>query len=105
MKILGEVRKRHPFLLVGYVLKPEHVHLLVSEPARGTPSKIVQVLKQRVSRALRKKKRRSSTGQLCLRPLSSRRGGGVIPHFPTLIGALVRDGDRKCGGVAWPGAA
>jgi REP element-mobilizing transposase RayT len=28
---------------------PEHVHLLLSEPERGTPSAALQVLKQRVS--------------------------------------------------------
>ena len=49
LKILGEVRDRHRFLLVGYVLMPEHVHLLISEPDRGTPSNVVQVVKQRVS--------------------------------------------------------
>jgi putative transposase len=30
---------------------PEHFHLLVSEPAKGTPSTVMQVLKQRVSSA------------------------------------------------------
>lgn len=65
VKILGEVRKRHSFLVLGYVLMPEHVHLLLSEPGKGTLSKVVQVLKQRVSRALRKKKR-SFRGQLRL---------------------------------------
>jgi len=34
---------------------PEHVHLLLSEPAKGTPSTVLQMLKQRVSRKLRKK--------------------------------------------------
>jgi REP element-mobilizing transposase RayT len=37
----------------------------MGEPAKGTPSKIMQVLKQRVSRAMRGK-RRSSSGQLRL---------------------------------------
>jgi putative transposase len=67
VKILGEVRARHDFRVVGYVLMPEHVHLLISEPANGTPSKVVQVLKQRVSRALRAKRRRSTKGQLPLK--------------------------------------
>ena len=49
-KILGEVRDRYGFALVGYVVMPEHIHLLISEPAKGTPSTIMQVLKQRVSR-------------------------------------------------------
>ena len=31
---------------------PEHIHLLVSEPEVGTPSTVMQVLKQRTARAL-----------------------------------------------------
>ncbi len=41
------------FRLVGYVVMPEHVHLLISEPERGTPSTMLKMLKQRVSRVLR----------------------------------------------------
>jgi putative transposase len=29
---------------------PEHIHMLVGEPVKGTPSTIMQVLKQRVSK-------------------------------------------------------
>jgi putative transposase len=36
---------------------PEHIHLLISEPAKGTPSTVIQVLKQRVSRRLRRRNR------------------------------------------------
>src|SRR5579863_7526508 len=57
VRMLDEVRDRHGFSLVGYVVLPEHVHLLIGEPVRGTPSTVVQVLKQRVSRRLRRKKR------------------------------------------------
>ena len=66
VKILREVRSRHKFLLVGYVVMPEHVHLLISEPKSVTPSKVLQVLKQRVSRVLRGKRRRGSKDQLRL---------------------------------------
>jgi putative transposase len=66
-RILGEVRDRYGFLLVGYVVMPDHVHLLMSEPKKGTPSLVVQVLKQRVSRAMRRKKRRGAERQLRLR--------------------------------------
>lgn len=66
MKILAEVRERYPFLLVGYVVMPEHVHLLISEPEQGSPSRVIQVLKQRVSRAMRQKRRRTSRTQLRL---------------------------------------
>ena len=57
VQILGEVRDRYGFSLVGYVVMPDHIHLLMGEPAKGTPSVAIQVLKQRVSRRLRSKKR------------------------------------------------
>jgi putative transposase len=66
VKILDEVRRRHAFRLVGYVVMPEHVHLLMSEPAKKNPSKILQVLKQKVARALLGKPRASSSAQLSL---------------------------------------
>ena len=68
VKILGEVRDRYGFSLVGYVVMPEHIHLLISEPSKGTPSTVMQVLKQRVSRRMRRKPRKAvSTRQLKLR--------------------------------------
>jgi putative transposase len=54
--ILDEVRSRHGFSLLGYVLMPEHVHLLMSEPEHGDPSKVLQVVKQKVSASLRTKR-------------------------------------------------
>jgi putative transposase len=58
VQILGEVRERYQFSLVGYVVMSEHVHLLIGEPTTGTPSTVIQVLKQRVSRRLRRRRRR-----------------------------------------------
>ena len=52
LDILEQVRRRYRFVVVGYVVMPEHVHLLVSEPEIGTPSTVMQVLKQRSARAL-----------------------------------------------------
>lgn len=46
---------------------PEHVHLVICEPRKGTPSKALQVLKQKVSRALRRRPRNRSA-QLSLFP-------------------------------------
>jgi putative transposase len=66
VRILSELRQKHRFLLVGYVVMPEHVHLLIGEPATGTPSTVMQVLKQRVSRKLRGGKRRAGSAQLAL---------------------------------------
>ena len=36
----------------GYVVMPEHVHLLISEPERGTLPQAIQSLKQGVARRL-----------------------------------------------------
>ena len=57
VKILGEVRGRYGFALVGYVIMPEHVHLLLSESGSSSPAKIIQVFKQRLSRRMRGRKR------------------------------------------------
>jgi putative transposase len=67
VKTLGEVRDRYGFALAGYVVMPNHIHLLIGEPAKGTPSTIMQILKQRVSRHLRRQPRRKrSSHQLAL---------------------------------------
>jgi putative transposase len=47
LKTLEQVRCRYGFAVVGYVVMPEHFHLLISEPEKGDPSVIMQVLKQR----------------------------------------------------------
>jgi putative transposase len=46
------MRVRYRFAVIGYVVMPEHVHLLISEPLIGDPSKIIQVVKLSVSRRL-----------------------------------------------------
>ena len=66
VKELARVRREYGFLLVGYVVMPNHVHLLISEPRKGTPSTVLQMLKQRVSRKLRKRSRPPMNGQLRL---------------------------------------
>ncbi len=67
VKELCRVRREYGFLLVGYVVMPNHVHLLMSEPQKGTPSTVLQMLKQRVSRKMRSKGRATPKGQLALR--------------------------------------
>src|SRR5208283_4080024 len=47
LKVLEEVRKEHRFVVLGYVVMPEHFHLLMSEPHVGTPSTAMQSVKQR----------------------------------------------------------
>ena len=52
-KLLDQVRGRFGFALVGYVVMPEHVHLLAGEPAAHSPSVALQMLKQETSRRMR----------------------------------------------------
>jgi putative transposase len=49
---LERVRQRYGLLVYGYVVMPEHVHLLVSEPERDTLARAMQSLKQSVARRL-----------------------------------------------------
>jgi len=49
---LDEVRTKYGFALVGYVVMPEHVHLLLSEPERSNLAVALQMLKQIVSHKL-----------------------------------------------------
>jgi putative transposase len=50
---LESSRLRYRFIIAGYVLMPEHVHLLVGEPRDAPLSVAIQVLKQRTSRRLK----------------------------------------------------
>ncbi len=50
---LESVRKRYELVIAGYVVMPEHVHLLVSEPRVSTLAVALQVLKQQTSRRLK----------------------------------------------------
>jgi putative transposase len=49
---LEQMRRRYRFVVLGYVVMPEHFHLLVSEPQRTTLSTVVQALKLGFSRRL-----------------------------------------------------
>ena len=81
VKILDQVRSRHSFRIVGYVVMPEHVHLLIDEPSGNTPSKVLQVLKQKVSRALRAKPSRVLQGQLPLAFLDAGANGNAAAFW------------------------
>ncbi|HXM24177.1 MAG TPA: transposase [Terriglobales bacterium] len=54
------------FVVVGYVVMPEHIHLLLSEPEIGTPSTVMQVLKQRTARFLLPQNKRKDPRQTSL---------------------------------------
>jgi putative transposase len=49
---LERIRQKFSLCVYGYVVMPEHVHLLVSEPERDTLAQAMQSLKQGVARRL-----------------------------------------------------
>ena len=49
--------------MVGYVVMPEHVHLLITEPEVCNHSTVMQVLKQRIAKALLPKRKRKDARQ------------------------------------------
>src|SRR3981189_1298724 len=57
LEVMEQVRRRYRFVVVGYVVMPEHVHLLFSEPGRGDPSVVMKVLKQSFARRLLTRRR------------------------------------------------
>jgi putative transposase len=60
---LSKVCDKCGFKLIGYVVMPEHVHLLISEPNTGTPSTVLHRLKREYSLKMRKSSRAENTNQ------------------------------------------
>jgi REP-associated tyrosine transposase len=52
LQVLEQVRRRYHFVVAGYVVMPEHIHLLLGEAERGDPSLVMQALKQGFARRL-----------------------------------------------------
>jgi putative transposase len=75
LQVLEQVRRRYRFVVAGYVVMPEHVHLLLGEPERRNPSLVMKAIKQSFARRL-------------LRELRSR----VDPQQGTLWSAAVEEG-------------
>ena len=49
-RALEAARRKYCFCVIGYVVMPEHVHLLVSEPEKEMLLVAIQAMKQSVSR-------------------------------------------------------
>jgi putative transposase len=73
LSILEQTRQRYRFVVLGYVVMPEHFHLLITEPEIGNPSTAMQVLKQRTAHALLPKRKRRDPRQQQLFPGAARR--------------------------------
>jgi len=67
LAVLEQVRTRYQFVVVGYVVMPEHIHLLISEPQVKTPSTVMQALKLGFARrVLAQARRRRDPAQASL---------------------------------------
>jgi putative transposase len=58
VKVLEQIRQRYQWVVLGYVVMPEHVHLLVSEPAQRALSTAIQALKLGFARRVLAEQRR-----------------------------------------------
>src|SRR3984893_16656328 len=45
LTVIELMRVRYRFAVIGYVVMPEHVHLLISEPQIANPSTVMQAIK------------------------------------------------------------
>lgn len=54
LSTLAELRLEMDFKIIGYVLMPDHFHLLVWPSQRADPSRIIQSLKERTARFILK---------------------------------------------------
>ncbi len=70
LNILDRIRRRYRFVVLGYVIMPEHIHLLVSEPQRETLSTAILALKLGVVRGMR-----CASGSAVVTPPRSRKTG------------------------------
>src|SRR5438094_6257747 len=65
LAVLELMRHRYRFVVIGYVVMPEHVHLLIGEPERANPSAVMQAVKQGFARRLLRRLRTRSDERQC----------------------------------------
>ena len=64
LEVLERVRRRYSWVVLAYVVMPEHVHLLVSEPAERPLSTAMQALKLGFARRVIGERRRQHPSEL-----------------------------------------
>jgi putative transposase len=52
LRVLECARQKYRFIVVGYVVMPEHFHLLITEPDVSDPSVVMKVIKERFTKLL-----------------------------------------------------
>jgi len=64
LEVMEQVRQRHQFAVLGYVVMPEHVHFLFTEPERGNLSLVLAALKQAFAHRLLRELRAKAGAQV-----------------------------------------
>ena len=82
VKTLDELRSRLNFRILGYVLMPEHFHLLIWPSASADPSCIVQSLKERTALFILRNLRENRRFPWCQRMLERLRLPPTV-HLPS----------------------
>jgi putative transposase len=65
LNILEEARSKFRFVVHGYVVMPEHFHLLITEPEVGDPSVVMKVIKERFSKQVHASEESSRKAHSC----------------------------------------
>jgi putative transposase len=68
LRTLEEAWRKYRFVVHGYVVMPEHFHLLVTEPEVGDPSVVMKVIKERFSRQMNRRRNSSAQRPLFVAP-------------------------------------
>ena len=101
---LEQVRQKYDLCIYGYVVMPEHVHMLVNEPERLTLAQAMQSLKQSVARRLALRARSVLAGPLLrlqrLERVQVRRETPL--HPPESSGARISSTTRRLGVEQFP---
>lgn len=78
LRVLYEAREKLNFLLIGFVIMPDHLHLMIVPDRRNTISDVMRHIKGRFSRFYNKS-RRINSADYGEKPLPHRAGNLSLP--------------------------
>jgi len=64
LRVLEQARSRYRFVVIGYVVMPEHFHLLITEPEIGSPSVVLKVIKERFTKIVHRQPAHPGPGRI-----------------------------------------
>lgn len=100
IELLEQSRQRYRFVVAGYVIMPEHFHLLMSEPEKEDASVVMKVVKQEFARRVLREMRRRRMPQARVPQVR-------VPHsfrafsFGEMSGLQIGGEDHETEGGIW----